>query len=594
MSEKIQNNLYLVREQIREMHPRTKKVITRDIDFEYLIKFFKSRNFKEQKVKDDISSLYEVKVFYKKASSDVKWKDFIKNVVEEDQDISKLNKSTSESYIILFQNIKTKKIYASTGGYAHITVQEVATNDFGIEILSRIVKIDDKALKSTKERNLTGGIQGEVKYFRNDYNLYENDSFGKIYNELNASLTKEILVKTFGFMAKDLIGNSLCIAKNSFSLKKSVSFSELLKIIKRCENLLEKEPTVEINNVNKVSRSEKVLMDNLFENIANLAFDYYTNDDKFYSIEISHKEFDKYFQASVSKLSFNYKRKTQEIIFDDVIRDINEIIIKIKDLCGGDISKEEFMKIIATASLETFDENNLSLTRDKLINHFCTELVFKGNTYFLIEKDWYSIKKTFIDNINERTTYFLKEYNYVGSKLENWRGITENDYNSSYLGKEDTFVFDKFTHLNIEACDILKIEKKEVYFYHIKKGFDNSMRDLCNQVHIASRKILEDVKNEHKYLAELYDLVKNNHGKSEYSKNAKGQFLGLTKKKFIDSIKGKKIIFVLAVLDTAKTKRSLLNNIEKFDSNIAKFTLIELSKNMRTLGANFQIVQIDS
>ncbi|GEN71561.1 hypothetical protein [Chryseobacterium lathyri] len=119
------------------------------------------------------------------------------------------------------------------------------------------------------------------------------------------------------------------------------------------------------------------------------------------------------------------------------------------------------------------------------------------------------------------------------------------------------------------------------------------MRDLCNQVYISARKTIEDVKNNYKYLDGLYSLVVNNNGESPYYKKAKTQFGKLTKEMFINSIKNKKIIFVLAVLDTSTSKRSLVNDISKFNSNIAKFTLIDLSKNMRNLGVNFQILQLD-
>ncbi|WP_439479374.1 DUF6119 family protein [Chryseobacterium aquaticum] len=592
MSEKIQNNLYLLREEIRERNSR-KQLITKNVDFDYLDKFLKKKKFKEQIVQEDLSDVYDIKVYYKIVPSDVKWKDFISNVVEANQNILKLNKSSSESYIILFQNKTTKKIYASTGGYAHITIKEIVSTDFGIEILARIVKIDDKALKSVKERNLTGGIQGEIKFFRNDYNLYDNDSFGKIYNELNALLTKEILVKSFGFNLKDLNNNSLCIAKDSFSIKKSISFYELLKIIKKCEYLLENEIPIEINSVNKVSRSEAILKENLFDTLATHAYKNYTDSNNFYSIEISNKEFDKYLQANKSMLRFYFRRKLQEIIIDDVFREFQSVILEIFKVCGDSLKYDEFKKIIESATLETFDENNITLTNENLSSHFCSEIIYKGQNYFLLEKDWYQIKRSFIDTINEQTANFIRENTYTGPTLAKWTDSSENDYNASYLKKMNTYVFDKFTHLNIEACDVLKIEKDEVYFYHIKKGFDNSMRDLCNQVYIASRKIFEDVKNNHKYLEGLYDLVKNNNGKSEYYKDAKKQFGTVTKKQFISKLKNKKFIFVLAVLDTSDNGRSLDNEIDKFESNIAKFTLVELSKNMRNLGVNFQILQLD-
>lgn len=51
----------------------------------------------------------------------------------------------------------------------------------------------------------------------------------------------------------------------------------------------------------------------------------------------------------------------------------------------------------------------------------------------------------------------------------------------------------------------------------------------------------------------LSSLVVNNKGSSTHYKKAKTQFEALTKEMFIENIKGKKIIFVLAVLDTSPT-----------------------------------------
>lgn len=48
----------------------------------------------------------------------------------------------------------------------------------------------------------------------------------------------------------------------------------------------------------------------------------------------------------------------------------------------------------------------------------------------------------------------------------------------------------------------------------------------------------------------------------------------------------------MAVLDSAVKDRDLYNEIEKFESNIAKFTLIELVRNLNALGIQFQITQL--
>lgn len=391
MTNKIQTNIYLLKDEVRIS--KNGKNLVKKTDYDFLKIYLRSKAYKEQPVKENLKSNFRIKVFHKKTPTEVKWKEFIKGIVQDDSGILKENKAKIESFIILFINEKSGRIFASTGGYANAIMQEIASVDFGIQILARIVKADDKALKSTKERNLTGGIQGEVKFFRNDHNLYENDSFGKMYNELNASLTKQNLIDSFGFKRTDL---------------------------------------------------------------------------------------------------------------------------------QGDISS----KI------------------------------------------------------------------YDGPEMKLWAEGTENEYNNSYLQNNGCFVFDKFTPRNIEACDVLRVEDDTLYFYHVKKGFDNSMRDLCSQVMIAGKKVFEDVKSEYEYLQELYDDVKNNNGKTSYYKNAKGQFGSVSKSEFIQLLRNKKVVFVLAVLDSAKNERDLVTNLEDFESNIAKFALIELSKYMNGLGANFQILQL--
>jgi len=590
MSDKIQNSIYLLKDKIR-IKNRTRQVLIKDIDFDFLNKHLKEKKFIEQVVKSDLSKLYEIKVYYKKSKNNVKWKEFIETVVEEGEDILMSNRSKSESYIILIRNIKSNKIYASTGGYAHITIQELVTTDFGIEILSRLVTGDEKMLRSTKERNLTGGVQGEVKFFRNEYNLYENENFGKIYNELNASLNKSVLEKTFGFQEKNL-KDSLCIVKNSFSLKKSVSFQELLNIIMKCESMLINPPVVEINNIEKITKSESILMENLLEDLLEKIYNNYVKIDDFYSVEISNKDFEKYFSASYSILTLRFNKNDVQIQFDENIREIQSILDLIKNEIGVNLSYDDFKNVIENSQIETFDETN-TLTKDTLVNHFCSEINYDKNVYFLIEKDWYRVKKTFVDGLNEQAISFFKDSQFVGPKLNKWKKGNENEFNESHLLQTNTFVFDKVTPLFIEACDLMKVDNDTVYFYHVKKGFDNSMRDLCNQVFISARKIQEDSKMGFIFLQSLYDRVVKNNGKEEYFKNIKKQFAKLKKEDFIKLIEDKKIVFVLSVLDTAKNERMLYTDIKDFDSNIAKFTMLELSKNMRYLGVDFKVLQLE-
>lgn len=119
------------------------------------------------------------------------------------------------------------------------------------------------------------------------------------------------------------------------------------------------------------------------------------------------------------------------------------------------------------------------------------------------------------------------------------------------------------------------------------------MRDLCSQVLIAGRKVKEDSKNSYVFLEELYDKVTKNKGKSPYSLEAKKYLLKVSKLDFINLVKNRNIVFVLAVLDDSKSGRKLEKDIQKFDSNIAKFALNELTKSMRNLEIDFKILQLE-
>lgn len=589
MSEKIQNSFYLLKDKYKVL--KKSKVTEEEINFDFLNILFKSKGFKEQQILPDLSSKYEIKVYYKKNTNPIKWKGFIGTIVKEGEPILKNFNSTSESYIIILHNKFTKRYFASTGGFAHIIIQEISTNDFGLEILSRIITAADKTLRSSKERSLTGGIQGAIKFFRNDYNLYENESFGNIYNELNATINKEQLIKYFGFAKTELKADSLCIAKNSFSLKKSISFTELLTLIEKCENLYEEPKITEINSVEKISKSNTLLIKDLWDDLEKRIFDNYKNSDEFYSVEIANKDFEKYYYANTCNLFITIKRKKHKIVFEEAIRNIQTILDEIRSL-DAKISFEDFQKCISSGYIQTNDENGDVLTKDTLKNHFCSEVTVNNKSYFLIEKDWYEIGKTFIDNINEQSANFIKTLKYNGPKMDKWVKGSENDYNASYIKKLNSLVFDKFTPQQIEACDILRWDDNNIYFYHVKKGFDNSMRDLCNQVLVAGKKVKEDSKNKFRFLEELYERVKNNSGKSDYSKKAKQQLSSISKKDFIEIVTQRNIVFVLAVLDSSKSDRKLAD-IQEFDSNIAKFALNELSKSMRNLDIKFEILQLE-
>ena len=591
MSDKLQLGIYRLKEEVIELK-QGKLPLKVIIDIQYLQKLFKTKDYKEQVIQANLSNDFNIYLFFKRTPSYIRWKEFIENIADTNAAILKHKKTNNESYVLLCENKTTKKIYATTGGFGHTALQGIVEGDFGLEILSRLMKAEDKTLRSTKEKNLTGGILGEVKFFRNDYNLNENENFGNFYQELHSSLNKSLLIQTFGFSQADIDSDCLCVAKNSFTIKKSIDFQQLLGIIEKSENLINTvQPVVEINGVKKLTKAHKALIADLNNELDNSIIKSYSGNQVDISIELCHKDFDKYLHADNFVLDFKINGSTKNFEFDEPLKNISKVIEYVKKE-KSDLSDKKLLQLIGNCHITSKNNSGDIQTEDLIRNHFYTEVAYKGKSYFLSDSDWFEIKASFTNKLNEQCQDFINE-NTSSIKLSTWNYPTEkeNDFNAKHIGKNEFLVFDKFTPENIEACDILHWDANNIYFIHAKKGFDNSMRDLSHQVYIAARRVKEDFKTGYKFIEELYDTVKNSTGTSTYSTNARNQLNSIAKNNFVDLFKTRKPVFVLAVKDTATTTRNL-NKIEDFNSNIAKFSLHELVKNMRNLAIDFEICEL--
>ncbi|MDD2983185.1 MAG: TIGR04141 family sporadically distributed protein [Crocinitomicaceae bacterium] len=591
MSEKLQLGIYRIKDEIIELK-KGKYPLRINVDIPYLQSIFKTKGYKQQTLQPNLSNDFDILLYFKRNESHIRWKEFIGKIADNNAAIIKQNKTNNESYILIFKNNLSNKIYATTGGFAHTALQGIVEGDFGLEILSRLMKAEDKTLRSTKEKNLTGGILGEVKFFRNHYNLNENENFGNFYQELHSSLNKSLLIQTFGFTKIDIDSDCLCVAKNSFTIKKSIDFQQLLGIIIKCEDLINNtQPVVEINGVKKLTKAHKALIADLNNELDKSIIQCYNGSQSDISIELCHKDFDKYLYADKFIFKFKINGSSRVDEFDEPLSNIVKVIEKVR-IEDSNLSDKKLVQLINKAHIYSVNNSGDNQTDDLLRNHFYTEVPFNGKNYFLSDSEWFEIKSSFTSKLNEQCQDFINS-NTCNITLDVWNYPTEkeNDFNSKHIGNKNFLVFDKFTPENIEACDILHWDAKNIYFIHVKAGFDNSMRDLSHQVNIAARRIKEDTKTGYKFIEKLYDSVKNSSGTTPYSIKAKSQLNNIKKNDLLYLMKNKNIVFVLAVKDSASSKRNL-SKIEDFNSNIAKFSLHELVKTMRNLDVQFEICEI--
>ncbi len=511
---------------------------------------------------------FELYMFYRKHPKAIPdWKSFFKNSIEEREVFHTEPRNMNESFVFFLYHSSSKNLYAVAGGYGAFTIQKYIKDDFGIDILVRIVNDKgERILRHAKEFGVTGGIIGMAKYFRQQYNFHENKNFGNIYREIAASIDKDT-AKELGISSDE---TKQCIAKNSFKINYSINYDEMIALVDKLNTIIQRNENFSVNDIKLINaKKEEDLIKNLETKILNEIWDNRNNEEMLIEpLDFVHKDFEKFLLAN------KYKYARHEYFEHSTLFPI--IIQKIKEH-----GKRKYLEQIHSQTVTSFNENNEKLTQDNIFNHLIYELDYQENSYFLINGKYFKISSSFKSLLNESCKEFIKS-NFINDLDKEWVQRTEGEYNLSYKGETNTIVLDTVTPENIEPCDILMYDDDTVYLYHVKKGFNGSMRDLTNQVFLAANRIVEDLKSDKSYLKSVYEKMQNTNSYRDQVESENN---------FLAIFENRKLCFVLAVKDTGTNRR--LEEIERFNSNIAKFALSELIKNMKDLGVNFKITQIN-
>jgi len=517
-----------------------------------------------------------------------KWLNFLSPIITKDDPILKSrNKIFS---FIGFIGYK-ERLFAIAGGYGSFEIEQYTKPDFGLEIIVKLFDKDSRVIKSIQQRGVTGIVLGQTRYYRGDQRFSDENQFGQIFKQVQAELDKHHLTNSFGFSKEDLKReNSGCLAKSSFKINKSIDFDDLLRLIKRIDVILSKK---EKFTLNKVVHLKGKRFASLVEELDDEMYNKIFNDYKAAQIpdfEICHAQFEPYLTADkyvIELSSKEYIKFDHRPAWKNIIREIKQKASLL------DADEFQFKQSVLLRKLSTYDARDSRLTHDTIFDHLNGELSYKGSSYFHIDKGWYRIDPSFINELNDQCLSMLKETwdtKLITQKFD----ITQDEwvFNQSYINKPGSLVFDTITPENIECCDVLFYYPNNIIFTHIKKGFNNTIRDLASQVSIAAKRIRETIYTDLAYIKKVESLAKTPVKKDVLRNAIAGQ--KFPQKGLLDLFNPRpKITFCLAFVDTAKSTRSLLSDITKFDSNIAKYSLIELSQDLRLMDFDFKVVQIE-
>jgi uncharacterized protein (TIGR04141 family) len=304
-------------------------------------------------------------------------------------------------------------------------------------------------------------------------------------------------------------------------------------------------------------------------------------------VDFCHTKFDDFLNADSIEIQIDRGDPVEvqnHSSFGDIVR-------LLKNSGNYDDTDEYHFKVsVLDRKITSYDSEGQQLTSGLIYEHIHGEFFYQEQTYFLLDKEWYRIRPAFIKELNDECLETLRHAWDTTTLTETFSlKQRESIYNQKYINKPNFFVFDTITSENIESCDIMKYDNNSIHLIHVKKGFDNSLRDLASQINIAAKKIQEDIRTGFEYI----DMVQKKTQKSNVGKLALQKFPQTGLASLFKNKSPQQITFCLAFADKSDSKRNLKDHIGSFKSNIAKFSLLELKRELFTMGFGFKIIQLE-
>jgi len=341
-----------------------------------------------------------------------------------------------------------------------------------------------------------------------------------------------------------------------------------------------------INDDQEIFELRKLLIHKLYNNLAVIYHNSRLPSDRFDFDFCNPNHIDRFYEAE----SYELKERTddggyklfatldnRDAIFRRVMDRAIEVIGSNSEYRFG-----EYLWRVHVAALK----GDRTTTSSGFLFHFGAEFTFRNMPVFLIDTRWYFLKEQFITDMIINAQHIFRAYRAKPEILKfPWdkdQHAEERDYNRLYDAEVGYIVCDALIVDGVELCDILYYDRKAVYLCHVKAGFNSKVRELTNQVLISARRLKESVNsNNSSFLDRFYDKLANS-GRN-YNDLSLSKFKRLFKKD---------VNYILAVASTLSEDLPIEDNMDKYNSNIARFSLIQCSNEMTTSYFPLTVFQI--
>jgi len=512
-----------------------------------------------------------------------KWKSFLPENITENHEFNVLN--ASFALFICFENY----VFSIIGGKGISVIKRFINHSFGLDLFEKFAEPEIDIVHSLTTRGITGALSSEEKTYRSNQKLQDALNLGSIPIKINLLLRDVIKDSLFDFIEFDENEIVHFEIGTSFALKVPLNFEQTLNLAQKSVEILES------NGGRPLSRFERI-RDNEFieETLLNSLYNHLRNDMERLNVSGSNANYLlDYDFIHPSKYADLYECDRYEVYLRNgrtpivQTRDRTNIYFETLQYFFNNVNRNSFNEFrIAIAGTKVrgyLGENRKTIA--PFINHVACEIQVNNSPYFLLDSKWYQVRGDFIDSINSQCSSLVSFNSMVDQPLnEPWNTENQDEgaYNLLYKGRNNYLVLDKMLGQNIELCDILYETPEVTYLIHVKEGFDAKMRDVTNQVTVSSHRLWNDLNSDRVFIREVFERF----NRSENNTNT------IDFETFSSKF-DKKIEYVIAYRHN-KINATVIDQIELFRSNIAKFSLIMCMKEMQSYSYPLKVIEIDN
>lgn len=454
---------------------------------------------------------YNIKLYNYISYSQDLWSTFF-NCKTNDKKLIKKD-SISNNFIAFIY--KEDNIFCITTNKAYNDIQKYIVYFYGVYIMSYFIKSEDK-IRSATYSNIMSNFLGGSEYLGEEYQTTLNKYWDRINTNLMAEVDKKRLYTELNLKNKRKNSKVRCDAKDNFTICSKINIEELIKIIKKLDEISNDTLIDKFNNIERVKDEEiiKKLEENLLEHIYSKLID------KTLDVCIVHKNIDTFFNS----MSYTFYNEGKNVYECDTIP-TSQDILKVFEILEVN-SKEKLLEILKKVNIMCWDSDSVVILSDSLKNYLNINIEIEGANYIYQNKVWYKLTDNYINNLNEIFEMIKLNYSENDINFEKWNDETETEYINKYKDKDNFYKIHPRLEDEIEVCDLMYIDRKNkiVKLLYLKNGFGASTRDLAIQTTMGLKR-LNSLMNSEERLKRFYNkyiITKNSKYKySDFKSNIK-------------------------------------------------------------------------